>query len=70
MNKKQIKRIETLLDEEFKIAWFIDDKMGNEGGDDFLPNNPNYIFYQGMVKAIETLGYVINRNNMKHYIYK
>lgn len=69
MTKKQIERLEILLDDNYKIAKFIDKKMGNENNDEFLPSNPNFIFYRGIIETIETMDLNWERRGEKHYIY-
>lgn len=69
MTKTQIKKLEALLDERFKIAKHIDARMNNEDGEEFLPNNPDFIYYQGIIEAVEVLGLNWERKDGKHYIY-
>lgn len=70
MNKKQIKRLEELLDERFEIALMTEKSMGNEESGTFHPNNPNHIYYQGILEAIAVMGYWWERKGNKHYVYK
>lgn len=70
MNKKQIKRLENLLDERFEIALMTDESMGNKEGSNFLPNNPDYVYYKGIQEAIKVMGCWWERKDNKHYVYK
>ena len=71
MNKQQLKTIENWLDERFRIAMHKDKILGNENGDDFLPSNPDYIYYKGAINMLEHMGYTWERNTFGHHlIYK
>jgi hypothetical protein len=61
LNKRQIKELENLLDERFEIAVITDKRMGNENGNDFLPNNPDFIYYKGILEVCTTLGLTYER---------
>lgn len=69
MNKKQIEKLQNLLNERYEIALMTDEHMNNKEGQ-FLPNNPDYIYYKGILETIKTMGYWWERKNNKHYIYK
>lgn len=62
MTKTQIKQAEQFLDSRYLIAVDTDKRMGNEQSDEFLPNNPDFIYYKGAVKMIENLGGNWTRN--------
>lgn len=64
-----IVRLERLLDERLAIAIDTDKRMGNDG-DKFLPNNPDYIFYKGMIEAMTALGYTYLREEYKHTVFE
>ena len=71
MNKTQIKAIESWLDNRFNIALHRDEVMGNSNGTDFLPNNPDYIFYKGAINLLECAGLTWVRScNGTHTVYK
>lgn len=74
MNNAKIKNLETLLNERFSIAQDTDNRLGNGGGNNFLPNNPDYIYYKGMLAAVEAMGLtwerITNNGQVKHIIYK
>lgn len=74
MNNAKIKNLENILDERFLIAQNTDDRLGNGGGNNFLPNNPDYIFYKGMLATVEAMGFawerITNNGQVKHIIYK
>lgn len=70
MTKEQQKSICVWLDERFEIALSTDKSMGNTDGQNFLPNNPDYIYYKGACDAIFACGYDWRRTNGKHSIYK
>lgn len=64
-----IVRLEKSLDERLAIAIDTDKRMGNDG-DNFLPNNPDYIYYKGMIEAMTALGYEYYREEYKHTIFE
>ena len=61
MKKQKIEELEKLLNERHDIAVWTDKRMGNENGQDFLPNNPDYIFYKGILEACLTMGFAWER---------
>ena len=69
MNKEQIKELEELLDVRFQIAIDTDKRMGNEDIK-FLPSNPDYCHYNGMLEIIEALGLDWRKKNGKHKLFK
>ena len=68
MENKRIKKLEQLMDERREFALETDKQMGNETGC-FLPNNPDYIYYKGVLDAVYTMGYEYSVENGKHIIY-
>ena len=68
MKKAYLERLEKLLDEKFQDACDTDKRMGNNG-DKFLPNNPDFIFYKGMLEAIAWLGINHTRESGKHSLF-
>ena len=64
-----IVRLEKLLDERLAIAIDTDKRMGNDG-DNFLPNNPDYIYYKGMIESMVALGYEYCREEYKHTVFE
>lgn len=71
MNKKQIETLQKLLNERYEIALINDSHMGNKDGSDFLPNNPDYIYYKAINDTIEWLGYYCIRDKEgRHKLYK
>nr|DAK86222.1 MAG TPA: Protein of unknown function (DUF3826) [Caudoviricetes sp.] len=69
MTKEQKENICKWLDERWQIALTTDARMGNTK-DEFLPNNPDYIYYKGACDGIFAMGYDWKRTNGKHNIYK
>ena len=69
MQSKWIKFAEAMLDEYWQLALSRDKRMGNTL-DDFLPDNPNWIYYKGMIEMVQALGLDWQRNNGKHKIFK
>lgn len=70
MTKEQNKAICEWLDERFWLAKDRDARMGNENGKEFLPNNADYIYYKGIIDALENLGFTWVRENGKHRFWK
>lgn len=70
VSTKQAQRLCEALDERYQIALATDERMGNKDGWEFLPSNPDFIFYKGMRDALEQLGFTIRRNGKdKHTVY-
>lgn len=73
INRKEelnnIGKLEKLLDERLGIEIDTDNRMGNEG-DSFLSDNPDWIYYKGILKTLETLGYEWSREEYKHTVYE
>ena len=65
---EKLSKIEELLDERLEMALDTDKRMGNEG-DSFLPNNPDYLYYKGMIKTLDVLGYDYYREGYKHTVF-
>lgn len=61
IKKERIKELEELLDERHNIAVWTDNEMGNENGKDFLPNNPDYIYYKGILETVMFIGLTYDR---------
>ena len=71
MTKAKIKEIENWLDSRYQIALHTDERMGNKDNDEFLPNNPDIIFYKGAIKLLECAGFAWTRTPQgTHTIYK
>lgn len=71
MNKEKLKAVENWLDERFRIALYRDKALGNENGDDFLPSNPDFIYYKCAIDLLECMGYTCERDTHdRHIIYK
>lgn len=68
MTNKQLEKLEKLLDERREFALYTDKQMGNEFGC-FLENNPDYIYYKGMLEIIHALGIEYEINNGKHELF-
>lgn len=68
MKKINIENLQDILNERYQIAVDTDKRMGNSG-DTFLPNNPDYIFYKGMLTTITALGYEYKRENGVHILF-
>lgn len=64
MNKKKIKAIENFLNQRFEIALHTDNEMGNEKGAKMLPNNPDFIYYSGMLDALLCIGFDYTREKI------
>jgi len=67
MKKAHLERLQEILDEKFQQALETDKRMGNNT-DNFLPNNPDFIFYKGMLEAIAWLGINHSRESGKHIL--
>lgn len=71
MTKTQIKAVESWLDDRFESALHRDEEMGNANGTDFLPSNPDYIYYKGAINLLECAGFTWVRScNGTHTVYK
>ena len=71
MNKATIRQIEMWLDSRYNIALHTDERMGNNDDEEFLPNNPDIIFYKGAIKMLECAGFSWTRDSKgKHIVYK
>ena len=71
MTKLQLKAIESWLDSRFNIALHTDERMGNTDTNDFLPNNPDYIYYKAGLNLTENIGLTWTRNdNGLHRVFK
>ena len=68
MDRKRIERLEQLMDERREIALYTEEQMGNNTGC-FLPNNPDYIYYKGVLEAVYAMGFEYSIENGKHIIY-
>lgn len=65
-----LKQAEKYLNERFQIAIRTDEEMGNHDSEDFLPNNPDFIFYKGCSRMIDQLGLDWDRDNEgNHRVY-
>lgn len=70
VSTKQAQRLCEALDERYQIALATDERLGNKDNWEFLPYNPDYIYYKGMCNAIEQLGFSWKRNGKdKHTVY-
>lgn len=70
MNKKQIEKLESILNERYEIALKTDEEHGNKE-ELFFPSNPDFIYYKAIIETLETLGYWWQRSESgKHRIFK
>lgn len=69
MNKKREESLCKWLDERWEMALDWDKRMGNTS-DEFLPNNPNYIYYKGALDCLNFCGFDWQRTKGKHIIWK
>lgn len=70
MNKKQIEKLESILNERFQIALMTEEQQGKKGKV-FSPDNPNFIYYKAIIETLEALGYWWQRSESgKHRIFK
>lgn len=68
MNKEKRKNLENWLNERWQIALKTDEDMGNTT-DEFLPNNPDFIYYKGIIDTLRCLGIDWKRENHNHIIF-
>lgn len=71
MNKYKIKNLEETLDERYELALQQEVRMGRKNTEMFAENNPDYIYYKGMIDALLALGFDFQRSdNGNHKIFK
>ena len=62
--------MEEWLDNRFRMAQLRDTEMGNEDATEFLPNNPDYIYYKGAIEMLQCTGFCWRRNSLgKHTLF-
>lgn len=71
MNKYQIENLEGILDESYELALQQEVRMGRKNTEKFAENNPDYIYYKGLIDALLALGLDFQRSDKgNHKIFK
>ena len=71
MTNQQLQQIEEFLDSRWQIALRTDERMGNQDGEELLPNNPDAIYYRGAIKLVEVAGLTWTRDSQgSHILYR
>ena len=73
ITKQQIKNAEEMLRKCYYIAVQTDEDMGNKDGENFLSDNPDYLYYKACIDMLNRLGLDVQRTNRRgkivHLIY-